>query len=764
MAWRFSLLLVPVFLSGAAALTYQVVWLRQLALVFGVTAYAASTVLAAFMGGLALGSLLAGRVAPWLRRPLVAFAAAELLIALSVLLSPWLLDLLRPTFATLQGASTGNRTLLTLIRFLGTFVVLIVPTSMMGATLPLLAASAPVRSGRAAARLSVVYAVNTAGAIVGAWMTGFHLVGAIGMRQSLLLAAASNLAAAVGAFLIALGTRAVAVPASAPAPASGPAAAPPTPDAVRRAVLVAFALSGAAALALEVIWFRVLVLFIPATIYAFSLMLAMVLLGISLGSWIAARLLRRERDWVRLLTTTLLSTAIAAVACVAAQAWSFAAGWRTGAQLQASALTILPTAVLMGVSFPIGLRLWARIDPPGSGGAAATSMATDVGVLYSVNVLGAIAGAIAGGFLLLPLLGSRWSVIACATIYAAAALAVARSHPACSVLTPRVAMLLVLLIGAAAVLPDPMAAAVDRRHGDGTRIVWREEGIQTTVSVVQSPDGHQALYLDGLHQASDIDSILMVHRQIGHLPMVLHGAVRDALVVGLGGGATAGAVSLHRQAAVDVVELSDSVRKGAAFFGHINYDVLARPNVRLRVDDGRNYLLTTARQYDVITADLIQPMHAGSGVLYSSEYFRLARQALRDDGLMLQWVGHRSPIQYGLIVRTFMEVFPETTLWAGGTLMVGSKRPIVVRRAAFDAARQDPALRAALDGIGLTSVDDLLGWYVAGPDALRAFIGPGPVLTDDHPRLEYHGSLPPERGDIDLSTLRGDRRRLQVVN
>ena len=746
---RFAVLLAPVFLSGAAALTYQVVWLRQLALVFGVTAYAASTVLAAFMAGLALGSVLAGRLAPRVRQPLFAFAAAEVLIALSVLAWPWVVDYLRPTFAALQTASADNRAVLTLIRLAGTVVVLIVPTSMMGATLPLLAASAPVRAGRTAARLSAIYAVNTAGAIFGAWYTGFHLIGNVGMRRSLVLAAACNAIAALAAFLIALRTPA------GPAGTTAAAALAAAPDAVRRAVLMAFALCGAAALALEVIWFRVLVLFIPATTYAFSAMLAMVLLGISLGSWIAARLLRRERDWTRVLMTLIFATGITAIACVAAQAWSFAAGWRTGAQLQASALTILPTSVLMGLSFPIGLRLWTR--------GTDASVATDVGQLYAVNVVGAIAGALAGGFVLLPLLGSRWSVIACAAVYATAALLLARAHPMPSGLARRLSILGGLFAAAAIVLPDPMIAALDRRHHEGDRIVWREEGIQTTVSVVRSRDGHQALYLDGLHQASDLTDIIQVHRRIAHLPMLVHGAAREALVVGLGGGATAGAVSLHPGVTVDVVELSDSVRKGAAYFGHINYDVLSRPNVRLRVDDGRNYLLTTTRQYDVITADLIQPQLAGSGVLYSAEYFRLAHRALRDGGVMLQWVGHRPPTQYRLIVRTFMEAFPETTVWAGGTLIIGSKRPLTIRRAAFEAARVVPELRASLDGIGITSFEALLGWYVAGADELRAFIGPGPLLTDDHPRLEYHGSLPPERGDIDLSKLRGDRRHLRVI-
>ncbi len=155
-------------------------------------------------------------------------------------------------------------------------------------------------------------------------------------------------------------------------------------------------------------------------------------------------------------------------------------------------------------------------------------------------------------------------------------------------------------------------------------------------------------------------------------------------MIGLGGGATAGAVSRHAGVDVDVVELSDSVVRGAARFAHVNNDILRQPHVRVHVSDGRNYLALTQKRYDVITADIIQPQHAGAGLVYSREYFELARAALKDDGIMLQWIGHRSKVEYDLIKRTFLQVFPEATLWNGGTLMVGTKRPLRVSRSAFE--------------------------------------------------------------------------------
>ncbi len=285
------------------------------------------------------------------------------------------------------------------------------------------------------------------------------------------------------------------------------------------------------------------------------------------------------------------------------------------------------------------------------------------------------------------------------------------------------------------------------------RLLWHDEGIQTTVAVHSSGLGGHTLYLDGLHQANDTADMLRVHRQIGHLAVMLHPAPKDVLVIGLGGGVTAGAASQH-PVKLDIVELSDGVRQAARFFAHVNYDVLRQPNVHLRVDDGRSVLARRRNSYDVITADIIQPIHAGAGHLYSVEYFRLAREALKDDGLMLQWVGHRSRTQYELIVRTFLTAFPDATLWADGTLLVGTKKPLVLHRAAFERQMADPRTRAANEWIGLTSFETLMSWYTAGPQTIRRVIGSGPILTDDHPLIEYHRSLPVDERLFDMTPFR----------
>jgi spermidine synthase len=325
------------------------------------------------------------------------------------------------------------------------------------------------------------------------------------------------------------------------------------------------------------------------------------------------------------------------------------------------------------------------------------------------------------------------------------------------VVWPAIVVSVALVATLAPRTPDPFRSGLTRRYRDAGLVFMRDEGVQTTVSVHMRELGWRQLYLDGLHQASDGRDVVLLHRQIGHLPVLLHPNPHRALVIGLGGGATAGAVSLHPNLRVDIVELAPGVVKAADWFRHINEDVLRRPNVTLHVDDARNYLLLGRGTYDVITADIIQPTHAGAGLLYSREYFELARQALTDGGVMVQWIGPRSDLHYKLIARTFQSVFPETTVWVNGSLLIGSTKPLVLDRATLERQFGSPALQAPLAASGLPDVQTLLNSYTAGPEALRRFLGEGPVLTDDQPLLEYYLSLPNDQRPVDLSALQEDR-------
>ena len=738
--WLLPLLCALFFASGACALIYQVMWLRLLSLVFGVTVYAASTVLAGFMGGLGAGSLVGGRLAARIARPLVAFGIAEVLVGVTAFATPFLLDALTTVWIAVHPSLPTSLAALTVIRFIVAFLVLIVPTSMMGATLPLVIKSAVAREPRVGGRIGVLYAINTTGAIAGALVAGFYFISEIGVSQSFQIAAASNvligLAAIVAGYAMPAQSRTEAVIA---ADAVSPAAS----TTQRQLVLWTFFVSGLMSLALEIVWFRTLVMFLRPTAYAFTIMLACVLAGIALGSAMAAPLLRMRRDWIPILAAIQCLIGFAAVVSFnmlarVQQAIDTATPWfeRLGLNtylaplVVSSLIAMLPTTILLGLAFPIGLTLWA-------GDSASDETSRKAGTFYSLNVLGAILGSILAGFILLPQLGTRWSLIAVAALATISSVLLALSErktkPVVAMTIGVVAPLL-FLIGAR-VAADPFDIAFERFHRSES-LVWREEGAQTTVAVHDRGGNPpmRVMYLDGNHQANDSPGGAFVHHRIGALPAMLHPNPRTALVVGLGGGATPGAVARH-DLDVDVVELSKAVVAGSDHFKHINFNLLERPNVKLHVDDGRNFLLMGRKKYDVITADIILPRHAGAGSLYSREYYELVRGALADGGLAMQWNGGDSATEYKMLLRTFTSVFPYTTLWADGSLMLGSTVPFSLSTSAYEARRT---------GFEQFKWDlpTLKRIYSAGPDEIREFLGEGPILTDDKPVIEYFLSLP----------------------
>jgi spermidine synthase len=736
----FPRLAVLFFLSGACALIYQVLWLRQLSLIFGVTVYAASTVLATFMAGLAIGSAAAGRLSERVRRPLLWFGAAEALIGVTALLSPVALDVVTAGYVALA-PGLESRALATVLRFVCSAAVLLVPTILMGATLPLVLQSSVIDAPGVAARLSLLYGINTAGAVAGCLLAGFVLIGGLGIAATSRIAAGVNVAIGVAAILMA--RRALAVARDV---AQDGSVNPGRESPGRWLIFAAFVLSGLASLALEVVWFRSLVLYYPATTYAFTAMLATVLIGIAAGSLVAAPILRRRAPSLWAFGALHAAAGIAAVAGAQVHGSLYQPASAASGLMRGTVIAVLPTSLCLGMAFPVGVRLW---DGP------ARRAGRQLGTLYAGNVAGALVGSLLAGFVLLAQFGSARSLVLMAGVSLTTGILILigdiRRAPLISSVVAAIAITTFAVL--AGDTPDPFTTGLTRRYPSAGHVFMRDEGVQTTVSVHMREMGGRQLYLDGLHQASDGPDVVRLHRQIGHLPVLLHARPARALVIGLGGGATPGAVSLH-PLEVDLVELASGVVKGASWFSHINENLLSRPNVRLYVDDARNHLLLGRSRYDVITADVIQPTHAGAGMLYSREYFTLARRALTDNGVMVQWIGLRSRLHYELIARTFQHVFPETSVWVNGSLLIGSIRPLDVREAELAERFAVAALQPSLAAAGFRDPESLLGHHVASPEDLRRFIGTGPILTDDRPLLEYYLSLPDDDRPLDLSGLR----------
>ena len=747
-------LLLMYLLSGVSGLVYQVLWQRMLALTFGVSAYATATVLAAFMAGLALGGYVAGRFADRVGRPLVWYGVVEVLIGATGLLTPWAFTALQDVYAGLY-AALGGSALAPVARFAMAFGVLLVPTALMGASFPLIVKAALGARDDGGRAIGLLYAVNTAGAVVGTLAAGFFLVGQLGITLSIAASAALNVAAGVVAVVV--GQRV-----AAPSTASGAehdvadvgVACPPRLAALLPLLM---AISGFCSLAYEVVWTRLLVLFLETTTYAFTVMLAAFLLGITLGSALVTPFLRRARNGPLLLAALQAAVAVSSLAALQVIARMdgllalLGANAGDGSSLAAigalSFTAMFPPALFLGMSFPLAVTLFTVGSRSGSG----NQVGRQLGSLYAANVFGAIFGALAAGFFLVPILGTQVTLVALAGLnWLAGGLILAvdaatRPHRRLAVGVGTLALVgaLVLLV------PDAYRAILSGRF-PGERIVWSEEGMETTVTVAATGRGREqnlAMYLNSFHQANTADWMVFFHRMLGNVPMLVHPDPRRVLVIGLGGGATAGATSRYDNAEVTVVELSRSVVRGAEWFRDVNYAVHEQPNVRMVVDDGRNFLLVGSQKWDVITADAIWPTLAGSTNLYSVDYYRLARRSLAEGGVMLQWVNRDLPDeQHKLLMRTFLEAFPHVSLWFDGSLLIGSERPIDPAMPWVDRTFDWPLSKAALQQVNIRYPEDVRALYLADRAELERYVGPGPIITDDQPRLEYFLGLSSNSG------------------
>jgi spermidine synthase len=761
------------FASGATALVYQVVWVRSLSLILGASHLAVSIVLAAFMGGLALGALALGRRAAGRAHPLCIYGWLELGIAACALALPFVLRVLQGVYVSLALAleeQAGGAALAAFVRAVLAFGALVVPTFLMGGTLPVLVAAVVRRHAELHARLASLYAINTFGAAAGALVAGFALLPSLGVRSTELLAAAGNLAIGVTA----LGwshvrARADDLEEPAPAPtASAAPAAPPVPPAdadVLRLVFASTALCGFGALALEVLWTRAISVVIGSNVYSFTVMLVAFLCGIALGSAIHGALPRRLSEGVHF---ALLAAAIA-VSTLAVSfaiprlhelvAWQKPAGAAPGfdpwSALVACFLVMLVPCVLHGMAFPLAGEARARMEE---------RPARSVGELVGLNTAGSIAGSLAAGFVLIPFVGMQRSLLAISALYASAAIALAaavwlgRMGRRSVVQAVAAAALAAVWIGVFAAKPwdqrslgtfrnnesvDLLRARVgdDRAFGDATVLYYRE-GRSSTISVVEDSAGVRRLQIDGKVVASDASSDLRHELLLGHLPVLAHRAPRSALVVGLGAGVTLGAVAAHPELeSITAVEIEAAVAPGSRLFAHVQGDPLDDPRVQLVVQDGRNYLLGTSRRFDVITADPIHPWVRGSGYLYTREYYELARAHLTENGVMCQWLPlyQLGPEDLRAAVGAFVDVFPHATLWStpADAVLIGTLQPLRIDLPDWQRRLAAPEVHQELARVGLSDLLSLVAEFALTSDGMRRFAGDAPRNTDDNVFLEF---------------------------
>jgi spermidine synthase len=733
------------FLSGVCGLLYEVAWIRMAGTVLGNTSHAVGTVVGIFMGGLALGGSWGGRQADRRDGPslLRFYGVLELGVAAGALLVPLLIHASEPLLRALWGGGLFGPA-----RILGAALALFVPTTLMGATLPVLArylAASPETAGLHAGR---VYAVNTFGGVLGTLLAGFILVPRLGLQATVLLAAAFNILVGTASMLLARSETA--------APPSIPAASPPSVPLAKLPIAVA-ALSGFAALTYEICWTRALVLALGSTVHAFSIILAVYIFGLAFGSALSARLTARLRDPARGLAICLGSAPALVLLMLPwlgelplriAREVSERKGYEALLLLQAKyayAFVFAP-ALLLGAVFPLLIRL-AAPDP--------SALARSVGAVYASNTLGSIAGSLAATFLMTPWIGIADTMKAAALLQACGASVVLGSPrrawipvAAVAVLAaaapgwnPKIAASGAFLYGAAD-LKSAEALEQDLKTylEKDTELVAQEWDSYGLTTVHRQKDGLLSMRVNGKTDASSGPSDRANMLYVGHLPLLHHPAPKRALCIGLGAGLTLAAMAEHPLASLDCVELSPAVARAAEHFKESNRNVLGDPRVRLVLGDGRNALRFGRESYDVIVSQPSNLWISGMANLFTTEFFREAAARLAPGGVMGQWVHAYwlSVEDFKAVLRTFFSEFRHGWIWevfpGHDYVLVGSADPLPFRTEAF---------RSRLSS--LSSMNEygagLLGALLAERTRIAGREGASWLLTDDRCFVEYTAPL-----------------------
>ncbi len=771
-----SAILALFALSGATSLVYEVLWLRELVLIFGSTQLATSTILATFMAGLALGAFVGGR---WMNaralHPLAIYGWLEIGIGLYALAVPRLFSGLTPIFERLWSAGASESFLvLSLAKSAGIVLVLLPPTVLMGASLPVLARHVVEDPDRIGGGVGALYAVNTCGAILGVFLAGFVALPGLGMRATLGATALANLLLGSAAVALAARTR-----------RSRWVSRPPRLSATRqqarlgaRLVLFGFGASGFVALVLEVAWTRVLVLVMGSSVYAFALTLLAFLVGLACGSAFFSAWLR----WRPSVRPAPLFAWLLAAAGLSAYGTAFAfgslprlvgevfftlapgpTGWLV-VQLALGLLIMFPATFALGGLFPLAIQLHARDLDRVSG---------SVGAVYAANTAGAIGGAMLAGFVLLPRLGVLGTVLAvvvvelllAALVGLACVESATRVRALCGGALALVAAALTPVGGRLAALARPawdvrfMNSGVymnvfdveGQRSWDtfahmvteNNEVLYAAEGYTASVFVAEQPSFHNRyLSVNGKIEAST-NSDLETQLMCAHLPLLLHERPQDVLIVGLASGITAGAAATHAVESIRVVEIEARMLPAARLFADANQRVLDDPRVTISINDARNELRFSDRTYDVIVSEPSNPWMTVASNLFTEEFFRAARTRLRPGGVFSQWIQtyYLPADDLRSIVAAFRSAFPQVLLFetSGGLdlVLLGSAQP--VRLDLERLARESAELNVAMDlaRVGMQDPVSILSMFRLGPAEIDRLVEHAGRNTDDNARVEF---------------------------
>lgn len=771
-------LLLPFFFSGATSLALEVAWAKVLSYLLGVDLYASATAVTAFMAGIGLGAHLSVRLPrPWRHSPLT-YALLQALIGLFGMVSVPLFHATQPLLVHLFGLSFVSAPLFLLLRFLVVLSLMLMPATFMGMTLPILAGAGQDRSRAGFARWAgLLYGVNTVGAVAGTLVTGFGLIPWLGLTATCRWAGLADLT--IGGAVLWYGRRLlreatprntrIALDARVSEVAPG-SAWPPV------AVGLPFLLSGMAALILEMGWFRLLSQIVGPSVHAFAVMLAVYLLGIGLGSLLAVVVVRRIADARAALGLGMLYVALAALSTrlylnalpllygrlflrLSAETFTM---WHLLMQSEVAALAILPVTVGLGFLFPLATR--ACCTGAGSGMAAEDA---PVSGLLALNTLGGVVGTLLAGFELLPRLGVSGTLAVTASMLLCPAAALLLTAGQRGALLQRgvalagvgVAALLMFLAPAPdqAIMTAGVYSEMLNREAFRARLaqaggqvfggdlIFLQEGINNVVAVVANRygDGNLTLHLSG-HWEATTEFLGRIHlHMLGHLPMLFARQGESAAVIGLGTGITAGSLlrypTLRR---VDIAEIEPAVVAASSLYTFINRRPLADPRTRLLLMDGRSLLTYGNQSYDVITVDPIHPYVAGSGNLYSEDFYRIVKSRLNPGGIFCQWMplGAVSPEAFDTMLATLRSVFPHLALFTffHEGVVLASAEPLRMPWSELEARFAVPPVQRAFAKLDIRTPFNLVGFLAGAGRQINAYLaGYDHRNTDDNVWLEH---------------------------
>jgi spermidine synthase len=782
--WDRTWLLILFALSGCAALIYETVWFHLVQLVVGASSISVAVLLCSFMGGMALGSAWLPRLVPATAHPLRVVAALEAGIGVLGILIPLALPFVQQAYVAIVGYGYGS----VLLRALVCALILTPPTMLMGATLPAISRwLASAREG--AAETGLLYTANIAGGAVGTVLAGFYLLRVYDTVIAGAVAVAINAVVAVVAWR--MSARHAYQPRPDPAASATetmvqlstfakatvvkkPDATSEGPDATSRVhlhaapIYLVAALSGLTALGAEVVWTRQLSLLFGASVYTFSLILAVFLAGLGAGSFGGSVIARRTRDPVGMLgrIQVLLAAAIGFGAWMIVHAlplWQPTREFLPWVRSTPSyaftfdalrcAAALLPATLLWGASFPLTLAAAPRLRA-GQGGSG---FGRHVARVNAINTAGALAGTLALTLVGIPYLGSQGAQQFLVLVSAAAGAALlwrATARP--RLLTMAVA--LIIATAAFAIVPPVPGRLIAYGRSVNSwasikRFLYLAEGATASVAVTEGVGGTRQFHIAGKVEASDLDVDMRLERMLGHVPALIHPRPRSILIVGVGAGVTAGALSIHPEVErIVICEIEPMVPQSARlYFGEENHHVFDDPRVELIFDDARHFLQTTRERFDIITSDPIHPWVRGAATLYSLEYLQLARAHLNPGGVVTQWIPLYETDERSVKseIATFAQVFPDTTLWNPDMLeegydlvALGRVAPAPISEAAIDARLAASAVvRKSLADVTLKSAAAILGTYAGRREDLAPWLAGAEINRERHLRLQYLAGL-----------------------